>query len=203
MTALHRSILCVAGVLLLDGLIAGAPAFAHTGSGMGGGFLSGVRHPLAGVDHLLAMVAVGLWGAYLGRPLIIALPVIFPAFMVVGGLLGIAGVPVPPVEVAIALSLVLLGSAIGTAFRAPVWLACLLVGVFGLFHGYAHGQELPAASDPTAYGLGFVLATGGLHMAGITIGLLNSRPGGQVATRTLGFGIAIAGGYFLYKAAVR
>lgn len=200
MTARLRLLHYFGVALLLSGSIVGTPAFAHDESGVTGGFLAGVRHPLAGFDHLLAMVAVGLWGATLGRPLIVALPLIFPAVMVAGGLLGIAGVPMPPIEVGIALSVVLLGWAIGAAYKAPVWLAGALVGVFGLFHGYAHGQELPAASDPTAYGLGFVFATGALHGAGIAVGLLNRRPGGATAIRALGVGIALAGGYFLWSA---
>lgn len=187
-------------LLLLAAVLAEAPAFAHEGDAVKRGFLSGVMHPLAGPDHLLAMVAVGLWGAFLGRPLIAALPVVFPAFMVAGGLAGIAGIAAPPVEVGIALSVVMLGAAIGAAYKAPVWLACVAVGLFGLFHGYAHGQELPTASDPSAYGLGFVLATGALHVAGIGLGLLNARPKGRVATRALGVGIALAGLYFLYAA---
>lgn len=188
--------------MVLIAVIFEAPAYAHEGEGVKRGFLSGVLHPLAGIDHLLAMVAVGLWGAFLGRPLIVALPIVFPAVMAVGGLLGIAGAPFPPVEIGIALSVLFLGAAIGTAYRAPVWLACALVGVFGLFHGYAHGQELPAASEPTAYGLGFILATGALHMAGIAIGLLHRRPGGRTVTRALGFGVALAGSYFLWAALV-
>jgi urease accessory protein len=183
-------------------LLMATPAWAHDESGLAGGFISGVKHPVFGFDHLLAMVAVGLWGAVLGRPLLIALPVIFPAFMVVGGLLGIAGVPMPPVEIGIALSVVLLGLAVATRFAARVWLACLLIGIFGLFHGYAHGQELPAAADPTAYGLGFVIATGALHGAGIGLGLLDRRTGGRRLLRALGVFIALAGGYFLYQAAL-
>lgn len=187
-----------AGFLL--SAVLGGGALAHDGSGLAGGFLSGLKHPVFGVDHLLAMFAVGLWGAFLGRPLLLTLPVIFPAIMVVGGLLGIAGVPAPPIEVGIALSVVLLGASIAAAYRAPVWLACALVAVFGLFHGYAHGQELPAAADPVAYGLGFVLATGALHVAGIGVGVLNDRPGGQALTRGLGAVIAVAGLYFLVRA---
>lgn len=197
----HLSLLLFS-VLLLGATVWGAPAWAHDESGLAGGFISGVKHPLLGVDHLLAMVAVGLWGAYLGRPLIIALPVIFPAVMVVGGLLGIAGAPFPPIEIGIALSVILLGAAIASAFKAPIWLACVLVGLFGLFHGYAHGQELPAASDPLAYGLGFVLATGTLHLVGICIGLITNRPGGRTATRALGAAIGAAGVFFLYRAVI-
>lgn len=193
-------LLFVGALMVLTGALGVTPALAHEGDGVRRGFLSGFVHPLAGLDHLLAMVAVGLWGAFLGRPLIVALPIIFPAVMALGGLLGIAGVPMPPVEIGIAASVILLGAAIGAAYKAPVWLACTLVGVFGLFHGYAHGQELPAASDPTAYGLGFILATGALHVAGIAIGILNKRPGGRIATRMIGVGIALAGSYFLVAA---
>ena len=195
-----RPMMLACGALLLTLTLIGGPAWAHDESGLAGGFISGVKHPVLGIDHLLAMFSVGLWGAFLGRPLIVALPVLFPAVMVVGGLLGIAGAPMAPVEIGIALSVVLLGIAIAAAYRAPVWLACVLVGVFGLFHGYAHGQELPAAADPAAYGLGFVLATGALHLAGVGVGLASERPAGRVAARALGAAIAAAGAYFLLRA---
>ncbi len=170
------------------------------GTGLAGGFQSGFLHPLSGFDHLLAMVSVGLWGAFLGRPLIIALPVIFPAVMAIGGALGIAGVKLPPVEIGIALSVLVLGAMIAGAVRAPVWLACTIVAVFAIFHGYAHGKELPSAADPLGYSVGFVLCTGLLHIAGIGVGLLNDRPGGIVVTRGMGALIALAGGWFLAKA---
>ena len=182
-------------------LIAG-PAAAHEGGGLVGGFVSGFLHPLTGYDHLLAMVAVGLWGAFLGRPLVVALPVIFPTVMALGGVLGMAQAPLPPVEIGIALSVLLLGGAIAAALKAPVWAACLVVGVFAIFHGYAHGQELPTAADPVGYSAGFVLATGLLHVAGITIGLLKARPWGETATRGLGGLIALAGVWFLYAATI-
>lgn len=146
------------------------------------------------------MVAVGIWGAYLGRPLIVVLPVIFPAVMALGGALGIAGVAVPPVEVGIALSVVVLGAMIAFAVRAPIWLACALVAVFAVFHGYAHGQELPSAADPLGYSVGFVTATGLLHVAGIGIGGLNGRRWGTVVTRVLGALIAAAGVLFMVRA---
>lgn len=199
MVRLRGSTLLIWATLLL--WFAGAQsAWAHDESGLAGGFLSGLKHPVIGVDHLLAMVAVGLWGAVLGQPLVVALPVIFPAFMVAGGLLGISGVPLPPVELGIALSVMLLGAAIAAQFAAPVWLACVLIGVFGLFHGYAHGQELPAAADPAAYGLGFVLATGALHGAGIGLGAFNGSRRGRQAVRVLGASITAAGVYFLSRA---
>ena len=178
-------------------LLAAGPAFAHAGTGLVGGFSAGFLHPLAGPDHLLAMVAVGLWGAFLGFPLVVALPVIFPMLMAVGGVLGIANVVFPPVELGIALSVLLLGAAVAGAVRAPVWAACAVVGLFALFHGYAHGQELPAAADPLGYGVGFVLATGMLHVAGIAIGHLRERPGGTAVARGLGGLIVVAGVFFL------
>lgn len=192
-----------AGALSLLVAATAGPAFAHTGTGLVGGFASGFRHPLTGFDHLLAMVSVGLWGAFLGRPLIVALPVIFPTVMAFGAVLGMANVPIPPVEIGIALSVLLLGGAIAAAYKAPVWLACLIVAIFAIFHGYAHGKELPSAADPIGYAAGFVLCTGLLHVAGIGIGLLNDRPGGIRVTRTLGGGVALAGVYFLYTALVK
>jgi urease accessory protein len=177
-----------------------SPASAHMGTGLAGGFQSGFLHPLSGFDHLLAMVSVGLWGAFLGRPLIIALPVIFPAVMAIGGALGIAGVQLPPVEIGIALSVLVLGIMIAGAVRAPVWLACTIVAIFAIFHGYAHGKELPSAADPVGYSVGFMLCTGLLHVCGIGIGLLNDRPGGVIVTRAMGGLIAVAGLWFMAKA---
>lgn len=192
------------GFVLACGLLALAtPVSAHNGTGLAGGFQSGLLHPLTGFDHLLAMVSVGLWGAFLGRPLIVALPVIFPALMAVGGVLGIAGVPVPPIEIGIAASVIVLGGAILLAWRAPVWAACVIVAIFALFHGYAHGHELPSAADPVGYSVGFVLCTGTLHVAGIGIGTIKDRPGGALAIRGLGGLIAACGLWFLLVAVTR
>ena len=184
----------VVGIVLLA---ASQPALAHEGTGLAGGFVAGFEHPLTGPDHMLAMIAVGLWGAFLGRPMIYLLPMIFPMMMVVGVAAAIAGVPLPPVEIGIALSVVVLGAMILGAVRAPIWVACTIVGIFGLFHGYAHGLELPSAADPVGYSAGFVLATGLLHIFGIALGLLRSRPGGDTVVRTLGGAIVIAGLWFL------
>lgn len=186
----------------LSWLLTSTPAVAHTGTGLAGGFASGFAHPLTGPDHLLAMVSVGLWGAFLGRPLIYALPVIFPGVMVLGAALGMFAVPLPTVEIGVALSVLVLGVCIALSLRAPVWLACAIVAVFGIFHGYAHGRELPSAADPAGYSVGFVLATGMLHLAGIGIGLLNDIPRGVLVTRALGGAIGLAGGWFLYHAVV-
>jgi urease accessory protein len=173
------------------------PAYAHEGTGLAGGFIAGVLHPLAGLDHMLAMVSVGLWGAFLGRPLVYALPMLFPAAMAFGGALGIAGIGFPPVELGIAISVVTLGAMILFAVRAPVVVACAIVAIFALFHGYAHGTELPSAADPVGYSAGFVLSTGLLHLLGITAGLLRSTPAGTIALRTAGGAIALTGAWFV------
>lgn len=181
-----------------------APAEAHTGTGLPGGFVSGFLHPLSGWDHLLAMVSVGLWGAILRRPLLIALPVIFPGMMVVGAILGIAHVPLPRTEVGIAISVLVLGAVIALEYKAPVWLACVIVAVFAVFHGYAHGRELPSAADPVGYSIGFVLSTGLLHLCGIGIGFINDvdrwRFKGRYLIRALGAAIGLAGCVFLWQA---
>jgi urease accessory protein len=177
-------------------------ADAHTGTGLPGGFASGFRHPFSGLDHLLAMVSVGLWGAFLGRPLIYLLPVIFPAVMAGGAVLAMIGLRLPRVEIGIALSVLVLGACIAFAVKAPVWVASVIVAAFALFHGYAHGIELPSAADPVGYSVGFVLATGLLHVLGIGIGTLNDRRGGLVMTRSAGGIIAVIGVWFLYKALV-
>lgn len=176
------------------------PALAHQGTGLPGGFEAGFLHPLTGFDHMLAMVSVGLWGAFLGRPLIMALPMIFPSMMVVGAALAMVGVPLPPVELGIAVSVLVLGAMILFAVRAPIPVACGVVALFALFHGYAHGAELPSAADPVGYSAGFVLCTGMLHVVGIAIGTLRDRPGGQTLLRGAGGVIAVCGLFFLTTA---
>jgi urease accessory protein len=192
--SLTRGLKCWFGFLVWCGV---ASANAHTDGLATGGFMAGFSHPLSGLDHLLAMVAVGIWGASLGRPLIWALPVAFPLLMVVGGVLGIAGVPVPYVEPGIAASVVILGLAILAAWRAPLAVALMVVGIFGVLHGYAHGLELPEAVAPQAYTAGFVLATGLLHLAGIALGMLKVLPGGAELLRGSGAAIAVAGVWIL------
>jgi urease accessory protein len=193
-----RTAWAVAAVTLAS--LPSTPAAAHMGTGLPGGFASGFVHPLTGIDHLLAMVSVGLWGAFLGRPLIYVLPVVFPAMMVAGAIMGMFAVPLPPVETGIAASVLVLGGCIALSVRAPVWAACLVVALFAVFHGYAHGKELPSAADPVSYSAGFVLATGLLHVSGISLGFLNERPNGVLATRSVGGVIAAAGAWFLYQA---
>ena len=189
----------IVGLIAATTMIA-TPAQAHDGTGLAGGFVAGMLHPLAGLDHMLAMISVGLWGAFLGRPLVYALPMLFPAVMAIGGGLGMAGVGFPPVELGIALSVVTLGAMILFAVRAPVIVACVIVGIFALFHGYAHGTELPSAADPVGYSAGFVLSTGLLHLLGIGFGQLRAVPAGTVALRAAGGVIALSGAWFLIAA---
>ncbi|MGL6208635.1 MAG: HupE/UreJ family protein, partial [Paracoccaceae bacterium] len=133
-------------------LLAG-PVLAHTGEGSSG-FMSGVLHPISGLDHVVAMVAVGLWGGILGKPALWQLPVAFPVIMAVAGALGAAGVLLPGVEVGIALSGIVLGAMVLFAVQVPLWAATAMVGVFAVFHGHAHGAELPGAVNPIAYAAG-------------------------------------------------
>lgn len=172
-------------------------ALAHTGTGVAMGLQSGFLHPITGFDHLVAMVAVGLWGAQLGKPAIWMLPITFPLVMALGGLLGVSGAAVPLAEPVVALSGIALGLLIALQVRLHLIVAMLVVGVFAVFHGYAHGRELPEAADPIAYAVGFVVATGLLHLCGIVIGLLITWPIGARAVRACGAAIGCVGGYFL------
>ena len=190
----HAAWLIAAAAILLPGI-----ALAHEG-GVAGGLASGFTHPIFGLDHVVAMVAVGLWGAFLGQPAIWLLPVVFPVVMAFGGLLVISGVTIPAVETGIAASAVALGAMVALALRPPLWVAAVLVGAFAIFHGHAHGAELPQAANPLAYGVGFVVATGLLHLSGIALGLLARRPAGLRAVRVGGGAIACAGLYFLVGA---
>jgi urease accessory protein len=171
--------------------------FAHQQTGVAGGFISGFSHPLLGLDHLVAMVAVGLWGAQLGRPAIWTLPITFPMVMALGGMLGIMALPIPFAEIAIAVSAIILGLMVASQSRAPLPLAALLVGVFAIFHGHAHGAELPTSANPMAYAVGFVIATGLLHLGGILVGLIVRWPAGIVAVRACGGVISLVGLFFL------
>jgi len=183
--------------ILLLTLTAASPALAHTGGSIAGGFAGGFAHPLFGPDHIVAMVAVGLWGAFLGAPAIWLLPIVFPLVMALGGVLGILGIAIPWVEIGIALSAVVLGLMVAFGARPPLVIAAVLVGAFAVFHGHAHGTELPAAADAVAYSVGFVVATGFLHLAGIAFGTLARWPAGRLAVRAAGGAIAIAGVIFI------
>ena len=185
--------------LALAFLALSQPSWAHEGVGVPGGLLSGFLHPLTGLDHLVAMVAVGIWGAQLGSPAIWVLPITFPLVMAMGGVLGIAGVPLPMPELVIALSGVVLGALVATRVMVPFIMAAMLVGVFAIFHGHAHGAELPTAANALAYGISFVVATGLLHLCGISLGALIRWPAGERVVRGLGAAIATLGCFFLYQ----
>ena len=182
-------------------LLASAPsAFAHPLKGEATGFLTGFRHPISGLDHVLAMVAVGLWGAQLGAPAVWLLPVAFPLVMAFGGMLGLMGVPIPGIEYGIAASAILLGAAVMFEVRPPLAVAALLVGFFAIFHGHAHGAELPPGQSAMLYSIGFVIATGCLHAVGIGIGTVHRWSWGQKFLRVAGALVALGGVFFMYKA---
>jgi len=174
-------------------------ASAHQQAGMVGGLLSGLLHPLTGLDHLVAMVAVGLWGAELGAPALWLLPIVFPFVMAMGGILGISGVPLPFPELFVAASGLVLGLAIALRWNPGLRVASVIVAVFAVFHGHAHGVELPRAANPLGYGIGFVSSTGLLHLCGIGVGMIAARPGLATLYRASGAVIALIGAYFVLR----
>jgi urease accessory protein len=175
-------------------------AHAHIQKGEVGGFASGFKHPWSGADHIVAMLAVGIWGAQLGAPAIWLLPVTFPVIMAMGGFMGLVGIPLPGVEIGIALSALLLGAMVCFEIRPKLAVAVILVGIFGLFHGHAHGTELPPGQSGLLYSLGFVIATGTLHAVGITLGLVHHWQAGKFALRGAGAVISVMGAVFLWQA---
>jgi urease accessory protein len=180
-------------------LLSALPASAHVMDGPLGGFGSGFGHPLAGFDHLLAMLAVGLWGAQMGGRSVWTLPATFPMIMCVGGIIGMTGVlPDQPIEYGIALSVIVLGGAIAAAWKAPEWVALVLIAAFALMHGYPHGVLAPRASDPAAFTVGFVVSTGVIHVIGIAIGAALKPIGGGRLVQGLGAAISLAGFWFLF-----
>lgn len=177
-------------------------AFAHPGhldSAMAtsASLMSGFSHPFSGIDHLLAMLAVGLWAAQSRRSAQWVLPLVFPVTMVVGALLAFSGVQLPLVEGGIAASVAVLGLLIAFAVKMPLWASTVVVSLFALLHGYAHGSELPHASSAMMYGVGFVAATALLHAAGLGFGLLAGRSVHGKVVRLGGVGIAAVGAYLL------
>lgn len=190
----HRALAITVLVLLA------VPAVAHPQNGEAVGFLTGFRHPISGFDHVLAMVAVGLWGAQLGTPAIWLLPVAFPMVMAVGGMLGLMGVPIPGIEYGIALSAIMLGAAVMFEYRPKLGIAAALVGFFAIFHGHAHGTELPPGQSAMLYSIGFVIATGCLHAVGIGIGAVHRWDWGKKALRAAGALVAVGGAFFLWRA---
>jgi urease accessory protein len=183
--------------VLLAAALWGEPALAHSIGSSAAGFAGGFLHPLSGLDHMLAMVSVGIWGAELGAPAIWLLPIAFPLIMAAGGALGVIGVPLPAGELFIALSVAVLGTLVALARRLPIAVALTIVGIFAIAHGHAHGVELPRAADALAFTVGFVLATGLLHLAGIAIGGLERWPAGLFAIRVCGGAVALTGCYLV------
>jgi len=184
-------------VLAIALILCAFSVHAHSELGVAGGLMSGFLHPIYGFDHLLAMVAVGLWGAQLGKPAIWVLPITFPLVMAVGGLIGMAVIDIPFVEFGISLSALALGAAVAFCWRPHIAFAAVVVAIFAIYHGHAHGTELPSAVNPLAYGVGFVISTGLMHLVGIVLGLMTRWPKGQKLLRGLGAVIAASGLFFL------
>ena len=190
----------VAILMLVAVLLFPESASAHIRGGEATGFTSGFAHPISGWDHILAMVAVGLWGAQLGRPAVWLLPITFPMVMAFGGMLGLMGVKLPGIEYGIALSAIALGFAVFSEAKPRLWIAAVIVGIFAVFHGHAHGTELPPGANGILYSIGFVIATGTLHAIGIAIGTVHRWSAGRIALRVAGAAVAIAGAGFLWQA---
>lgn len=166
-------------------------ALAHVGVGDTSGVAHGFMHPVSGLDHVLAMVAVGMFAAPLGGRALWLVPLAFMTMMALGGTLGIPGVGMPYLELGIGLSVVMLGAALALALAPPLAVAMALAGLFAIFHGMAHGAEMPVTASALAYGLGFITATAMLHAIGIGLGLLAARK--RRVSQFAGGAMAVAG----------
>lgn len=189
-------------LILLLVLLWAQNAWAHVEGGQATGFLTGLQHPWSGLDHILAMIAVGLWGAQLGKPAIWILPIAFPMMMAMGAMMGLMGIPVPGVEIGIAFSAIVLGAMILCEVRLKLAAAIVMVGVFAIFHGHAHGTELPAGQSGLLYSMGFVIATGCLHGLGVALGFVKELSPGRLVLRGAGMFISVMGVFFLWRAFV-
>jgi urease accessory protein len=188
--------LMLGSVTAIAAVLVPAIAWAHVGVGSTSGFSHGFWHPIGGIDHVLAMVAVGMFAANLGGRALWAVPLTFVSLMAVGGLLGIDKVEIPYVEVGIALSVIVLGLVVALQVQWPVAAAMALVGVFAIFHGHAHGEEMPVDASGAAYAAGFMIATALLHIAGIALGIALQSIGSTYWHRTAqlsGGAMALAG----------
>ena len=179
---------------ILIGLIT-TTAYAHDGGNVPlGGFISGLIHPVLGYDHLFAMLSVGIISAQIGGKAIWRVPATFVIVMAIGGAFGLMNIGSLPAEFGIALSLVLLGGAIAAERQLPTWITMIIVGVFAVFHGYAHGLEMPASAKPVTFALGFLLGTAIIHIAGVFIGDISQHyERGKIILRVAGGLIAIYG----------
>lgn len=179
-------------------LVAATPAFAHVGQHLGFSAASGFAHPLRGLDHLAAMIAVGLWAAMAGGKRIWIWPAAFVVAMLVGGFVGHAGIELPQVEPAIALSVVVLGLLVAAGVSAPIPVGAVLIAAFAIFHGHAHGAEAPAEGW-AGYAVGFAAATALLHVVGIGVGLGLQRTIGALPVRALGAATAALGVFIMMQ----
>lgn len=192
---MSKSVLLRSVLFVMAGALLPSFAYAHAGVGETGGFLHGLAHPASGLDHVCAMLAVGLWSAQVGGRSIWAVPLTFVSMMALGGALPLLGIGLPFVEQGILLSVLLLGILIAAAVRLPLWLSGGMVGLFALWHGHAHGAEMPAASSGIGYALGFLLATALLHAIGIASGMGMQRRARERVIRAAGACIALCGVY--------
>ena len=167
------------------------PALAHTGGHAASGLVGGFAHPFGGLDHMLAMVAVGLFAAVLGGWALWAVPATFASMMLVGGIIGFMGIEIPAVEAGIAFSVIVFGAVLATGTRCVISVAMMLAGIFAIFHGHAHGAEMPMEAAAGLYCLGFASATILLHGLGLSVGTVLSHR--QMIHRWAGVGISIAG----------
>jgi urease accessory protein len=182
------------------GLAVAPISYAHVGVGETAGFLRGFAHPFGGLDHVLAMVAVGLWAGQRSGRARWMIPMTFVTIMILGGVMGAMGVTLPYVEQGIALSVLVLGILVAAAVIWPLPASMLLVGVFALFHGHAHGAEMPVTASGIEYGAGFVLATAILHASGVGASILSRNVHRSVLVRLSGTAIAASGIYLLLAA---
>lgn len=172
--------------------------YAHTGVGLTTGFNVGFLHPIGGFDHLLAMVAVGLWSTQRDRNAILMLPVTFIGIMILGGILGMAGFHLPYVETGILVSILILGIFTALALKLSLTVSMLVVGCFALFHGHAHGTEMPLIIDGLFYSIGFASATALLHLSGIALGITFQKFSIEKVTRFVGVTITMSSFYWLF-----
>lgn len=180
----------------------GIPSLAHAHIGIEhtGGWVHGFAHPVGGLDHFCAMLAVGLWAAQMGGRAVWLVPLSFVTLMALGGVLGVAAVPLAYTELGIIMSLLVLGVLIAAAIRLPLAVSAFVVGVFALYHGYAHGAEMPQSASGLAYAAGFMLATALLHASGIGMALFAKGIGRAQLLRLAGIAITLCGGGFLFAA---
>jgi urease accessory protein len=189
-TALLNPVPLIAAALLLP-----SHAYAHAGGTDAGGFMHGLMHPVSGLDHICAMVAIGLWAAQMRGRALWVVPLAFVSVMLLGGVMPMLGIELPFVEHGIVFSVLALGVLVAATIRPPLWLSIGMTGLFALWHGYAHGAEMPALASGMGYAFGFMLATASMHIAGIFFGLGLQRMARERWFHVAGAGIALFGVY--------